>query len=77
MVKNLNERHGDFKVLVDMAYPPNNFERQMKGTRMNYNMQNKEMFGMEYNKLSKETILTSLKISSRPSRNTLVSNHSC
>ena len=46
---------------MDMAYPPCNFKRQKKGTKINYNAQNKQMFGVEYNKLSEEIILASLK----------------
>ena len=76
-VKDLNKQHGDFKILVDLVYPPTNFERQKKGTKMNYNAQNKQMFGVENNKLIEEIILASIEISSCSSRNTLVSNPSC
>ena len=39
--KVLAKIHGDSKVLVDLAYPPSNFEHQKKGTKTNYNTQNK------------------------------------
>ena len=46
---------------MDLAYPPRNFERQKNGTKINYNVQNKQMSVVEYNKLSKEIILASVK----------------
>ena len=37
MRKNFAEIDSDFKVLVDLVYPPINFEPQKKGTKINYN----------------------------------------
>ena len=39
--KGLNQKYGDFKVLVDLSYPPSNFKCQKKGTKINYSPQNK------------------------------------
>ena len=59
--KEILKTHGDFKILVDLAYPLSNFEHQQKGTRTSYNTKNKQMFGMEYNKASEAIIITSVK----------------
>ena len=61
MRKEFAKTHGDFKGLVDIAYPPSNFECQKKGTKMNYNAQNKQMLGIEYNRMSGKIIITSVK----------------
>ena len=61
MRKDFTKIDGDFKVVVDLAYPPGIFERQQKGTRTNYNAQNKQMFGVKYNKESKEIIFAAMK----------------
>ena len=50
MTKDFAEIDGDFKVLVNLAYPPSNLKHQKKGTKTIYNAQNKQMFGLEYNK---------------------------
>ena len=61
MRKDSAKTHGNFKVLVDLAYLSSNFERQKKGTKMNYNAQNKQMSGVEYNKESKDIIFAAMK----------------
>ena len=60
--KEFSKIHGDSKVLVDQVYPLSNFfERQKKGTKMNYNAQNKQMIGVEYSKASEEIIIVLAK----------------
>ena len=39
----------DFEILMDVRYPPMNFEKFKKGSKLQYNTQNKQMFSMEYN----------------------------
>ena len=46
-------------MVVDLAYPPSNYERQTKGTKTNYNAQNKQMFCVEHNEASEKVILKS------------------
>ena len=44
----------DFKILLDYGYPPLNFKKFKKGSKPNYNAQNKQMFGIGYNIDSEE-----------------------
>ena len=50
---------GDYKVPVDLNYPPNNFERFRKGTKIKYGAKNKMMFNVEYSMESEENIMKS------------------
>ena len=39
----------DFNILMDVGYPSKNFEKFKQGNKTQYNAQNKQMSGMEYN----------------------------
>ena len=59
--KDFTKTQRDFKILVDLAYPPSNFECQKKGTKTNHNTQNKQMFGVDHSKEPEEIILAATK----------------
>ena len=49
----------DFNIVMDVGYPPMNFEKFKKGSKPQYNAQNKQMFGMEYNAEAEPLIIKS------------------
>jgi len=47
----------DLNILVDVGYPPMNFEKFKKGSKPNYNAQNKQIYSIEYNMEAEPLIL--------------------
>jgi len=47
----------DLNILVDVGYPPMNFEKFKKGSKPNYNAQNKQIYSIGYNMEAEPLIL--------------------